>query len=418
MSNLNIVELPDYRDVISTAMEDAINTSGKPLAMSLFRQGNRDMLSGSLPFSYVRDLLVTNSAKKNSSVKELREATNRPMITEHARDIGKYIRENLAGNYTLGALTLNISRPLNFYTIKSSSDTRTGYLVLPHSSKVDITDGQHRTDAIKIGFNQMTEDELTEFNRQSIAVVVTAESDIKQIHQDFADASKTKQLPAAMLTAFDMRNPANRIVLLLEEKCPLFDGLVDATSKSLSKKSKMLFTANHLRQFVKVTFTGSWQIGSASFDEKASEIFNSVDEFEAKLTKITDYINYLVTVIPVWQEIAKLNRNTEVSRLLEIRNNSPICVTPTGLVIIARIAYEVFYKYAQQIEARGETWQTYADRLGTIDWSRDADMWKNNICQPDAKGIMRVLQQQNLIRQAIVKVREVIGLTELDAKKE
>lgn len=410
MGTLNIVECDDYRSAMMSAMEEAVNTSGKHLAMIQFRQGNRNMLSGSIPFVYIKELLITNAAKKNSSIKELQDATNRPVILDHAKEIARYVNDNLSSEYILGALTLNINQTANFYTLKTSSDTRIGYLVIPQSSKIDITDGQHRTDAVKLLFPQLSDEAIQDFNRQSIAVVITAESNIKQIHQDFADASKTKQLPAAMLTAFDMRNPANRIVLMLEEKCQLFRGLVDATSKSLSKKSNMVFTANHLRQFVKVAFTGSWQLGSASFDEKASEIFKTVEDFEGKLAQIAEFVNYLVPMIPAWREISELDKATAPARILALRTANPVCLTPTGLVIIARIAYEIFYKYAAEIKERGEVWQFYADRLGSLNWRKDDEMWAGNICQPDAKGMLRILQQQNLIRQALLKVRDCLGL--------
>ncbi len=56
--------------------------------------------------------------------------------------------------------------------------------------------------------------------QDSIAVMVTCEDDLKQIHQDFADCSKTKTLPASLLSIYDTRNPGNRLVFDIEERCP------------------------------------------------------------------------------------------------------------------------------------------------------------------------------------------------------
>ena len=58
----------------------------------------------------------------------------------------------------------------------------------------------------------------------------TFESDLTQIHQDFADCSRAKALPPSLISAFDRRNPANGIVLDLTEEVPVFNDKIDATS--------------------------------------------------------------------------------------------------------------------------------------------------------------------------------------------
>ena len=97
---------------------------------------------------------------------------------------------------------------------------------------------------------QMSEEEAAEFGSDAVAVMVTCETDADQVHQDFADCSKTKPLPPSQLAVYDMRNPANRIVLEAAEKCPIFREKIDATSKTLGKHSTLLFLANHVRRFI------------------------------------------------------------------------------------------------------------------------------------------------------------------------
>ena len=46
--------------------------------------------------------------------------------------------------------------------------------------------------------------------------MLTCETDLQRIHQDFADASKTKAIPPSMLVAYDRRPPINRLVLDLK----------------------------------------------------------------------------------------------------------------------------------------------------------------------------------------------------------
>jgi len=101
------------------------------------------------------------------------------------------------------------------------ADLRQGYLILPRSAKVSITDGQHREEAITRLIDALSPEDRDELARQAVAVIITNEKDLDQIHQDFADASKAKMLPPSLLAMFDTRNPANRLIPLLERNCPL-----------------------------------------------------------------------------------------------------------------------------------------------------------------------------------------------------
>lgn len=414
-SLLNLKEFESMESAMLAAHSESMNASGRTVMMSMFRQGKRDMLAGSLPVGFVKECCISNPAKKGASINEIAcLSTNRPEIPGQKQIIANYIMENVFGNYTLGALTLNISRPMNFYTIKTDSENRMGYLVIPYGTKIETTDGQHRRAAIDLCYQTMQQEQLDEFNRQAIAVVIIVESDVKQIHQDFADASKTKPLPPSLLAAFDLRNPANYVVLHLEENCNMFKGMIDATSKSVGKKSDKLFTASTLRQLVKVMLLGNWQQGNADFDEKAKVMFKNEAEIQIKLNELLPYLNRLTEVIPEWKEATQIDRNDpkRTELVVNLRSKKSVALSSSGVVVLARIGHELLYRSAKAIAERGETWQLYADRLANIDWSCDAEIWKGTLCQPDSKGIMRVLTHQNLIRQAINKVREVIGLVE------
>ena len=63
-----------------------------------------------------------------------------------------------------------------------------------------------------------------ELETDGIGVMITCETNIDQIHQDFADCSKTKPLPPSQLAVYDRRNPANKLVIDLEAKCPVIQG--------------------------------------------------------------------------------------------------------------------------------------------------------------------------------------------------
>src|SRR5208283_2059160 len=102
-----------------------------------------------------------------------------------------------------------------------------------------------------------------------ISVMITMEGSLDQIHQDFADASKTKALPKSQLAAYDRRNPANGMVIDLLERCPIFMGKIDSTSKTLSKNSTKLFLTNQVRQMVKELLVGQYAMHDAVFEVQA-----------------------------------------------------------------------------------------------------------------------------------------------------
>ena len=101
-----------------------------------------------------------------------------------------------------------------------------------------------------------------------------------------------------------------------------------------------------------------------------------------------------------------VNKNTVTRKFDFIAGSNMTLTSP-------RHSYDVFYRHAKVLKDSGETWMLYTDRLASIDWSCEADIWSGTLCQPDAKGVLRVLTNQNLIRQAINKVKEAIGLVHI-----
>ena len=178
------------------------------------------------------------------------------------------MKTNLRGKYVFGALTLNASQELNFVVVGNVGDMRQGFLILPRTAQVSITDGQHREDAIEklINNERWPQDDRSELSRQAVAVIITNETDIGQIHQDFADASKAKMLPPSLLRMFDTRNPANRMIPLLERNCPLLRGRIEPASKTAGKNSAKLYTTNQISSFLKEFLTGSWQLADEEFE--------------------------------------------------------------------------------------------------------------------------------------------------------
>jgi DNA sulfur modification protein DndB len=241
---------------------------------------------------------------------------------------------------------------------------------------------------------------LAEFEKDAIAVMITVESDINQIHQDFADCSKTRPLPASQLAAYDRRNPANGLVLDLIDKCPFFMDKIDSTSKTLSKNSANLFLTNQVRQMVKELLVGQYSMQDDAFEAKAKQLLGSSEDerYKRELEKFVAYINHVTEKIPVWKEMAALPEGTPRNKVTEKRSEGWVCLMATGLVIIGRIGHELF-------KNQHKDWQSYADKLGTIDWHKNAHLWDDNIIQNG-----KVMTQQGPVKGAVDKVRIKIGL--------
>jgi DNA sulfur modification protein DndB len=377
---------------------EVANTGGFSVPVVIFRQGKRINMTGALPLNWLRSRLEPRSAKKNGKLRDAKNALNRPEIPEHARAIGKYLKENYAGRYILPPLTLNIQQRVNLYTVDFQSEVRPGYLVIPATAKLGITDGQHRRSGVIHALDELDQDGSEELARHGVAVMVTCETETAQIHQDFADCSRTKALPPSLLAVFDMRNPANRLVTDLEDRCVLFRGRIDPSSKTLSKGSTYLFLANQLRQVIKELLTGSYAMPDLEFEKRARELLKTEDLYQKALTKFADYLNYLTEVIPIWKEISVLPVDgLEVSQVPAKRQEGWVCLTATGLNMIGRVGHDLFSKGEKD-------WKSCVAKFADMDWKRDAEFWADNIVQNG-----KILTAQAPLKVAYAKTLARIG---------
>ncbi|MBI1903526.1 MAG: DNA sulfur modification protein DndB [Planctomycetia bacterium] len=396
--NVRVVTCTDAVEASTKAGQEVANTAGFPVPVVIFWQGSRLNMAGALPFAFVAMRLSAKSANKKASISETVDKMNRPEIAEHAETIKKYIIDNRSKQYILPPLTLNLQEEAKLFTGDSASTVKTGVLVLHATTKLAITDGQHRRSAIQHALDDLSGEEAQQLAKDGIGVVITSEMDSAQIHQDFADCSKTKALPPSQLAVYDRRNPANRMVVEAEERCPLFRGKIDATSVTLGKNSTSLFLANQVRQFVKTWLTGNWQMGDDEFEKQANVICRTDETYETEFNKFLDFVNYLTEVIPIWNEIAALQPGVESNRIKEWRQHPGyVCMSVTGLVVLGRIGYELFSR-------RELNWRQYADKLGTIDWSKSGPLWVGNLVRED-----KIVNSQRLVRDATDRVRQVMG---------
>jgi len=413
----------------AAAASEVANTGAVSMPVIVFKQGKRLLATGAMPMSWVSTRLESRSArsaKKGGSMLDVQTAMNRPEIPEHSEAIAKYLVENFKKTYIIPPLSLNIQHKVNIHVPDYPNEFLPGYLVIPGSARLAITDGQHRKSAIVQALDSMSDEDRVLFGSDAVAVMITCETNTDQIHQDFADCSKTKPLPPSLLAVYDRRNPANRLVSDLEKECVLFSKRIDPTSKTLSKKSTYLFLANQVRQLVKELLAGSYAITDAEFEKRALEVLNDETQYSVHLKLFAQYINYLtgyeiiddtpsdretrwrweynpnIKAIPVWRSIASLPTDTlEKSQIPDMRNQGWICLTATGLNIIGRVGYTIFRDGKLK-----DQWRQKSELLATtIDWSRSAPIWQGNVVQSG-----RIVTAQAAVKKAFESVREAIGL--------
>lgn len=392
---------PTFEVAKSVAYEESASTGGWTFPITIARQGDRMFLSGALPVVFVENRLVSRSAVKGASMSDASSSTNRPLEPKHVKDIARYIVDNSRSSYILPSLTLNVQEEINVHTMAGSGDYKAGYIAMPVGVSFTITDGQHRVAGLKEALAILDKhypERAERLRKDSLAVMVTCEHDIKQIHQDFADCSKTKALPPSLLSVFDMRNPANRILSDVIDQCQLFKGKIDSTSKTLSKKSVNLFLANQVRQMIKHLMTRG-NPTDAEFEKRAKEMLGEAQHYEKYLEKYVKYINHAVRNISVLQDIAMISPDSpKRATIPKLREEGWVCLTVTGLNVIGSLGHDIFVHEL-------EDWEKYIDKLAQVDWSRSGETWQGNIVQGG-----KMMTQTGPTRVAVDRIEELIGL--------
>ncbi len=395
-----VTEHKTYEQATHASYSEVANTGGWCFPVVVFQQASRMLMSGAFPINFVESRLFSKSALAGSGVFEAKNSMNRPEIKEHVHAIAKYIKENVGSKYILPPLTLNVQEAVALHTIEAGANYKAGYLVIPSGVNLSITDGQHRVKGIIEAYMQLQKEDNPLAKRlglDSISVMITCEHEVKQIHQDFADCSKTKPLPPSLLSLYDTRNPGNRLVFDMEDKSALFRGRIDSTSKTLSKKSSYIFLANQLRQMIKHLLLRGNPTDIA-FEKRAMELLSTETNYNNYYNKYQAYIDELTNVIPIWSEITTLPLDGPKRQLIpKYREAGWICLTATGLNILGSLGYDLFTNDV-------ENWQDYVKKLAHVDWSRDGELWQGNIVQSG-----RLMTSTSPIKKAVENLESALG---------
>ena len=381
----NLVKIHEFESMElakAAASNLASDTFGQVCPVITFRQGNRICASTTLPICLAVNILTTNPVDKKGSLDSVKKSYNRPIDKDHVKAVSRYVCNALVNNdkFILPSLTVTAVREQNLFTTKvlNNQFTQLGYLVLSIKDKtLTVTDGQHRLEGIKDALNFLAPEHAEVLEKDGIPIMFSFEDDINQVHQDFADCSKTKSLPKSMIAVYDRRVPANGLLLDAIERCPLFsDGKTDSTSTSLSKKSNCILLNSGIRTLMKALFTGNHSMADSSFDDFANKELSNKESYNKYLDYFTWVINTMTSENEILLEISSMERGPGRQKIVFYREKN-IIANMIGLVM----ACKFIHKISKDVNNKknDEVRSIIHKLMNDVDWSKDNNIWHGNI---------------------------------------
>jgi DNA sulfur modification protein DndB len=412
-----------FADAVNAAQQFAFGNQAHHFEGTLFHQGDRLMFSTAMPFERFVQVAEANRteirkrsekrgeekvllATDGDAVEDVESTTNRPVDKTHVKSITNYLTNavTLGEKYIVPPATLNLrDEPATIFTLKGDSTIKPAVLVLPPHVRFEITDAQHRREGISMALEDPAI--RKRLLRDGIAVMVTFENELSQVHQDFADASKTKQIAGSLVAVYDGRLPVNALAIYLARNCPLFEYTVDATSKgsSLSAGSVKVWNTNVLRQFVKYAALNSRE-GDDPWNKKFTQVYG--DQGDPRYEKLRDYLVHFIEVatqqIPLFNKLAGLKAD-DMSYVPKIRaqNGGQILMTAPGINVLGALAHDLYGTVYKQ----GEAIDPWVKKLGGIDWSYQGGLWANTLMVGGKMSASALA-----VKNAIAEAEKQIGL--------
>lgn len=398
---LRELEFDTLQDAREAAFDEATASGGRVYPCTVFQQGGRWMISTSFPFTFLAKQVKLDPATKGGNP---RQNMNRPLMVDHVRSIRSYLLSN-PKSYILPPVTLNLKTAPQLYSQRSTYPMKSAYLVVGDATMFDVTDGQHRIAAIAGTPTSRPpippiylEDER--FERDSMAVLLVVEPDIGRIHQDFADAAQTKQIPASLLAAYNTREPLNRVLARIVDGSKFLKGRVDETSKTLPKLSQSVFLLNQIRGFAKEMLVGDYGISEDALSRYTANQLSTEDQQDAFVRRSLELLTALTEKMEPWTTVARIEITDPRSNQIPDFRQTYINMTGTGLNVIGRVGFEIQKKFSEAHRR-----EKYEQLATSIDWKRDAEIWKGSI---SIEG--RIVSSRRPVQVAAQRVKESLGL--------
>lgn len=392
----NIVLMDTQQEALNQSHADASTSGARVFLCHIYQQGGRNHLVFSLPCNLLLELGKLQSAETKQNKSNAEEKINRPLMRPHVNEIAKYLINT--NNYVLPPFIFNCSTPIKVFAYGSGA-VKFGYAVIPSNVELYVTDGQHRLKAIEKAII-----ERPSLKNDSVTVLVIEEDDIDQIHQDFADCAKTKPIPPALLAAFDVSNFLSQLTRRVSKESIIFNKRIDKISRTVGKDPNYMFTMSQLRIGMAEFLYGSSRkqvIESRSNQEDSN--WNSL------LNNAKVFYQLFAENNQTWQQLLQAASQTVNLDLYSLRQKR-IDFNSVGFQIINRVGHHIFFGKVFTDSER----VILIKALASLDYSRDAQLWQNNLVIDDGKGGKKIIAQIAAINKGFeVAVREVQNLTNI-----
>jgi DNA sulfur modification protein DndB len=260
-------------------------------------------------------------------------------------EIVRYIEKNRT-DYTFSAITASIDADVRFISSDGSDQgSTTGVLRVPMDGRVIVNDGQHRRAAIEQALRNHPE-----LGEETIAVVFFVDKGLERCQQMFADLNRHAVRPSKSIgVLYDHRDVMSAITRQVVLTSPVFRGVVEMESSSLSKTSGRLFTLSAIYGAHRALFDGLYSLSQ-------DEMINTAGAF----WKVID------TQFPEWEQVRQRQMRAPEVRADYIHTHGIV------LTALGRVGNSVLLASTDP-----SSWPPVLANLKTLDWSRaNSALWE------------------------------------------
>ncbi len=321
-------------------------------------QAGREYYTVMCQLSTIHNLFVFDGKELPPTLRAQRQL-NRSRIPA----ISRYILDD-PKNYVFSSITASIDSRVEFVPFsQKGAASKVGHLIIPHSARFLINDGQHRTAAIEEALRKMPE-----LGSEHISVVFFVDGGLKRSQQMFSDLNKHALRPTMSLAIlYNHRESLSRLTKKISDQVPVFNGRIELEKSSISNRSLKLFTLSSLYQATKYLLGLGQKVGKIP---------------EKNETIAIQYWTEVSKHMPHWQLVQEGKTSTR-----ELRQNY---IDVHGIVLQA-----LGITGRSLLDQYPEDWKGRLNELEKIDWARENKLWEGRAINtgritPSAKNVVLV----------------------------
>jgi DGQHR domain-containing protein len=389
-------------EAFTKAAEAAAYSHGQVTTGLLYTQGTRRFICTSVEGSFLTSLIqpIPHVPQNQQTKYDIAGSRNRPLDAGHKNTIKQYLVTER--DYLLPPILLSANQLLQIFAVKTPGKTQVCVFVLPRAQCLCITDGQHRIEALREAII-----ERSDLADDGVAVSIVEEEGLAKTHQDFWDAAQTKPLPVSMLVEYDGREPVNRVTRELVAMLAIFKDRVNKVTKSIGKKSVLLFTNSMIKNSV-VMFAAGYQ------NEDAAGVYLRANT-DIWLQRIAEFFGVFTGHNPQWSMVAQ--RSPASGQTVDIPALRPqyLHFSGAGLLILGGVGHAIFDLGVPDDATLTDEQLGYVIRLAEeVDWRRTAQLWRRSVIT----GSGTIAPHASALQAAISDLKAAIGLplSEVDVR--